>query len=80
MVPTLEMEHIDLLYKLFVRLRLHICTYAISVVVLTYFCCLLSEQHQLLGGDYDNKADQSDDSACTLAFLAFSEDLPINNS
>jgi len=78
-VSTSEMEHLGLSYKLFVRLRLHICTYDISIVVLTYFCFLLSEQHQRLGFGYDNEADQSDDSVCTLAFPAFSEDLPINN-
>ena len=56
---------------IFLLLCLHI-----SVVYLT----LLSEQHQSLGGGYGNEADQSDDSACTLAFPAFSEDLPINYS
>ena len=76
-VSTSEMEHLGLSYKLFVRLRLHICTYDISIVVLTYFCFF--EQHQQLGFGYDNEADQSDDSVCTLAFPAFSEDLPINN-
>ena len=74
------MEHLGLSYKLFVRLRLHICTYDISIVVLTYFCFLLSEQHQRLGFGYDNEADQSDDSVCTLAFPAFSEDLPNNST
>ena len=56
------------------------CTFVLSVVVLTYFCFLLSEQHQRLGFGYDNEADQSDDSVCTLAFPAFSEDLPNNST